>query len=73
MEQKGHSEEYFGDYRYYCYNYYNYDSLELIAKRWELDKVKNILDVGCGQCHWTKLTAKFLKIGSKNTAFFLKS
>jgi ubiquinone/menaquinone biosynthesis C-methylase UbiE len=62
MTQKGHSEEYFGDYRDY---WYNFDFLELMAKRWELDKVDSILDVGCGQCHWTKLLSQFLKSGSE--------
>lgn len=57
MKEKGHSEEFFGDYRDY---WYNLDFLELMAKRWELDNVKTILDVGCGQCHWTKLIANFL-------------
>ncbi len=45
MEAKGHSEEYFGDFRDY---WYNLDFLELMAKRWELENVKTLLDVGCG-------------------------
>jgi len=61
MTQKGHSEEYFGDYRDY---WYNFDFLELMAKRWELNKVNSILDVGCGQCHWTKLISTFLNPGT---------
>ncbi len=51
MESKGHSEEYFGDFRDY---WYNRDFLELMAKRWELEKVNTLLDVGSGQCHWTR-------------------
>ena len=65
MESKGHSEEYFGDFRDY---WYNLDFLELMAKRWELEKVNTLLDVGCGQCHWTRIISAFLKKGSVVTA-----
>jgi len=65
MEEKGHSEEYFGDYRDY---WYNYDFLELMAKRWELEEVTSILDVGCGMCHWSRLIANFLNPGTKIVA-----
>lgn len=63
--KKGHSEEYFGDFRDY---WYNLDFLELMAKRWELEKVNSLLDVGCGQCHWTRIVASFLKKSSSVTA-----
>ncbi len=62
---KGHSEEYFGDFRDY---WYNQDFLELMAKRWELSGVQNLLDVGCGQCHWTRIVSQFLPEGAKVTA-----
>ncbi len=65
MEAKGHSEEYFGDCRDY---WYNQDFLELMAKRWELEKVNTLLDVGCGQCHWTRIVSRFLAKGSNVTA-----
>jgi len=65
MEAKGHSEEYFGDFRDY---WYNLDFLELMAKRWELENVNTLLDVGCGQCHWTRMISSFLKKGSVVTA-----
>jgi ubiquinone/menaquinone biosynthesis C-methylase UbiE len=65
MEAKGHSEEYFGDFRDY---WYNQDFLELMAKRWELGKVNTLLDVGCGQCHWTRIVSQFLVEGSHVTA-----
>ncbi len=65
IKAKGHSEEYFGDYRDY---WYNFDFLELMAKRWELTNVKNLLDVGCGQCHWTRVISSFLEKGSFVTA-----
>lgn len=64
-EVKGHSEEYFGDYRDY---WYNFDFLELMAKRWELSNIQTLLDVGYGQGHWTRLIASFLKKGSVVTA-----
>ncbi len=65
MEAKGHSEEYFGDFRDY---WYNLDFLELMAKRWELENVNTLLDVGCGQCHWTRIVSSFLKKGTSVTA-----
>lgn len=65
METKGHSEEYFGDFRDY---WYNLDFLKLMAKRWELEKVKTLLDVGCGQCHWTRIVSSFLNKGVLVTA-----
>lgn len=58
----GHSEEYFGDYRNY---WYNYDFLELMAKRWELQNVSSLLDVGCGQCHWSRILSPFLSPNTK--------
>lgn len=61
-KEKGHSEEFFGDYRNY---WYNYDFLELMTKRWELQKAKNLLDVGCGMCHWSRLLSDFLQPGTK--------
>jgi SAM-dependent methyltransferase len=39
-----------------------------MAKRWELGKVKTLLDVGCGQCHWTRIVSQFLAKGSSVTA-----
>ncbi len=64
-ESKGHSEEYFGDCRDY---WYNHDFLELMAKRWELSDVKTLLDVGCGQGHWTRIVSSFLDKNSVVTA-----
>lgn len=64
-ETKGHSEEYFGDFRDF---WYNPDFLELMAKRWELANVRTLLDVGCGQCHWTRIVSGFLPKGSQVTA-----
>lgn len=64
-QEKGHSEEYFGDYRDY---WYNYDFLELMAKRWKLQEVDSLLDVGCGQCHWSRLLSNFMAPGASVTA-----
>ncbi|NNE97535.1 MAG: class I SAM-dependent methyltransferase [Pyrinomonadaceae bacterium] len=64
-DNKGHSEEYFGDFRDH---WYNQDFLELMAKRWELKNVNSLLDVGCGQCHWTRIASSFLNKGSHVTA-----
>jgi ubiquinone/menaquinone biosynthesis C-methylase UbiE len=47
--EKLHSEAYFGDQRDF---WWHRDFIELMAKRWELNKVTTILDVGCGQGHW---------------------
>lgn len=47
--EKLHSEAYFGDQRDF---WWHRDFIELMAKRWALDKVATVLDVGCGQGHW---------------------
>src|SRR5215510_6888703 len=52
-----HSAEYFGDTRDY---WWNLDFLELMAKRLSLDRVQDVLDVGCGVGHWGQLLAKVL-------------
>ena len=39
-----------------------------MAKRWQLEDVRSLLDVGCGQCHWTKLISQFLSKGTEVTA-----
>jgi len=62
MSEKGHSEEWFGDYRDY---WYNQDFLELMAKRWNLSRVNSLLDVGCGLCHWSRLISQFLPTGAQ--------
>ncbi|TVZ25646.1 methyltransferase family protein [Gillisia sp. Hel_I_86] len=54
---KGHSESYFGDYRDF---WWNPTFIELTAKRLELGKHNSMLDVGCGQGHWTQILAPLL-------------
>jgi SAM-dependent methyltransferase len=53
----GHSEEYFGPYRDF---WWNREFLELMAQRWQLGRFQSLLDVGCGQCHWSRLLAPYL-------------
>lgn len=52
-----HSENYFQDYRNF---WWNDDFLDLMAKRLHLSQYHSLLDVGCGQCHWSKLLAGHL-------------
>jgi SAM-dependent methyltransferase len=49
-----HSAEYFGDTRDH---WWNQDFLQLIAKRWRFEAVRDVLDVGCGVGHWGQLLA----------------
>lgn len=62
---KGHSINYFGDYRDF---WWNKAFLDLTAKRLELHKYTSMLDVGCGQGHWTRILAPYLHKNSKITA-----
>jgi SAM-dependent methyltransferase len=52
-----HSAEYFGDVRDH---WWNLDFLRLMAERWRLDVVRDVLDVGCGVGHWGMLLAAVL-------------
>lgn len=56
-EQMPHSGHYFGDQRDL---WWNYDFMELMAKRWDLRTVQRVLDVGCGVGHWGFTLAPFL-------------
>lgn len=66
MEDLGHSELFFSDYRDY---WYNKDFLDLMAKRWQLAQYSTMLDIGCGLCHWSQLLVPYLKINSTVTAY----
>ncbi|MDN3593337.1 class I SAM-dependent methyltransferase [Zunongwangia endophytica] len=63
--QQGHSHNYFGSYRDF---WWNKGFLDLTAQRLELSKYSNMLDVGCGQGHWTKTLAPYLAPEAKITA-----
>lgn len=53
----GHSANYFEDYRDF---WWNKDFLDLTAGRLGLGNVESMLDVGCGQGHWTRILAPYL-------------
>jgi len=54
---KPHSAEFFNDMREF---WWNRDFLELMARRLELDRVRSVLDVGCGVGHWGRALALVL-------------
>ncbi len=54
---KGHSEDFFGDYRDF---WWNESFLKLLARRLSLNECYSMLDVGCGQCHWSRLLVNYL-------------
>ncbi len=54
---EGHSESFFGDYRDF---WWNDDFLNQMAQRLSLVQHHSVLDVGCGQCHWTKIIASLI-------------
>lgn len=58
MTANGHSEDYFKEYRDF---WWNRDFLELMARRLRLDECSRLLDVGCGQCHWSRQLVSFIK------------
>ena len=55
--QAAHSAEHFGDTRDH---WWNLDFVRLMAKRWKLDAVRDVLDVGCGVGHWGMLLASVM-------------
>jgi SAM-dependent methyltransferase len=55
--QDAHSAEYFGDTRDF---WYAPDFLALVARRWGLEEVRTVLDVGCGAGHWGRALATVL-------------
>ena len=59
-----HSAEYFGDARDH---WWNRDFLELMARRFRLDAVREALDVGCGVGHWGLALAPVLPAGARVT------
>lgn len=61
-ESMPHSGHYFGDQRDL---WWNYDFIALMAKRWDLEAVRTVLDVGCGIGHWGFTLAPFLNKDTK--------
>jgi len=59
-----HSAEYFGSTRDH---WWNREFLELIAKRWRFEAVREVLDVGCGVGHWGMLLATVMPVGTRVT------
>ena len=62
--QEAHSAEYFGDTRDH---WWNADFLRLMAQRWRLDAVRDVLDVGCGVGHWGGVLASVLPPAARIT------
>jgi len=62
IKRKGHSEDFFGEYRDF---WWNEGFLKLLAKRLQLHSHFNLLDVGCGQCHWSRLLVDYLGAPAK--------
>lgn len=60
--ESGHSEDYFKEYRDF---WWNQDFLELMARRLHLNECSKLLDVGCGQCHWSRLLVAYMKTPSE--------
>lgn len=61
----GHSENFFGDYRDF---WWNQAFLNLTAERLNLRRNKTMLDVGCGNGHWTRIMAAFIDENAQITA-----
>ena len=61
---ESHSAEYFGETRDH---WWNLDFLELMARRLSFDRVRDVLDVGCGVGHWGQLLAHMLPKNARVT------
>lgn len=61
-KRKGHSEDFFGAYRDF---WWNESFLKLLARRLQLNTHQHVLDVGCGQCHWSRLLAGYFSKTTK--------
>ncbi|KYF50024.1 hypothetical protein BE08_07825 [Sorangium cellulosum] len=63
-EHPSHSAEYFGDTRD---GWWNRDYVELLARRWGLSRVREVLDVGCGVGHWGRVIGRVLPRAARVT------
>lgn len=63
-KHKPHSADYFDEQRNF---WWNQDFLELMGKRWGLEKASTVLDVGCGIGHWGQMLADILPPNAKVT------
>lgn len=61
---RGHSEDYFGDYRDF---WWNADFIGLMARRLGLSRCRRVLDAGCGMGHWTRVLLPHLATGTTIT------
>jgi SAM-dependent methyltransferase len=59
-----HSDGYLTDIRDF---WWNTDFVALMAKRWELEKIHSMLDVGCGVGHWGQMLLPYLSKDAKLT------
>src|SRR5438105_7288154 len=53
-----HSSDQFGPQRDF---WWHPDFLRLMAARWRLAQAASLADIGCGQCHWSRLLYPFLR------------
>ncbi|WP_437599498.1 class I SAM-dependent methyltransferase [Sorangium sp. So ce590] len=63
-EHPSHSAEYFGESRD---GWWNHDYVELLARRWGLSRVREVLDVGCGVGHWGRVLGGVLPRAARIT------
>src|SRR5262249_48097649 len=61
---ESHSAEYFGETRDH---WRNLDFLALMGRRLSFDRVRDVLDVGCGVGHWGQLLARVLPQSARVT------
>ncbi|KYF83990.1 hypothetical protein BE17_33185 [Sorangium cellulosum] len=64
VEHPSHSAEYFGDTRD---GWWNRDYVELLARRWGLSRVREVLDIGCGVGHWGRVLGGVLPRAARVT------
>jgi SAM-dependent methyltransferase len=52
-----HSAEWFGESRDH---WWNVDYLRFLSAKWYVEKIRNVLDVGCGVGHWSRMLSRVL-------------